>query len=106
MDAKKLHIKEHSISYELNEEELIDLLKIPNQLVDEIDLEKGFFKTGYFIGLTRLGSTQNILNVAPKLDTETTKIDYLSMLSKGMQPKPDRVRSFEATVPAPANIST
>ncbi len=85
MDAKNLHIKEHSISYKLNEEELIDLLKNPNQLVDEIDLEKGFFKTGYFIGLTRLGSTQNILNVTPKLDTETTKINYLSMLSKGMQ---------------------
>jgi hypothetical protein len=85
MDAKKLHIKEHSISYELSEEVLIDLLKNPNRLVDEIDLEKGFFKTGYYIGLTRLGSTQNILNVTSKLDTEKTKINYLSMLSKGMQ---------------------
>ena len=85
MNIKKLHIKEHSFSHELNEEELIDLLKNPNQLIDEIDLEKGYFKTGYYIGLTRIGTTQNILYVTPKLDTDTTKINYLSMLSKGMQ---------------------
>ncbi|NLP57502.1 hypothetical protein [Lutibacter sp. B1] len=85
MNAKKINIKEHSYSYDLNEEELIDLLKKPNQLIEEINLEKGGFKTGYFIGISRLGSTQNILNVAPKLDTATTKINYLSMLSKGMQ---------------------
>ncbi|MBO6880828.1 hypothetical protein [Winogradskyella sp.] len=85
MNAKKIHIKEHSYSYDLSEEELIDLLKNPNQLIQEINIEKGFFKTGYFIGISRIGSTQNILNVTPKLDTETTKINYLSMLSKGMQ---------------------
>ncbi|WP_437397530.1 5-methylcytosine restriction system specificity protein McrC [Flagellimonas lutimaris] len=85
MNAKKVHIKEHSISFDLNEEELIDLLKNPNQLVEEVDLERGYIKTGYFIGLTRLGSTDSILNVTPKLDTEITKINYLSMLSKGMQ---------------------
>ena len=38
MNAKKINIKEHSYSYDLNEGELIDLLKNPNQLIEEINL--------------------------------------------------------------------
>jgi 5-methylcytosine-specific restriction enzyme subunit McrC len=76
-----IHTYEHQQVFSLSEQELICLLKENNRLVDSIDLNEKSFKTGYYIGLSWISERKKTLFVAPKLDNQILKIDYLKMLS-------------------------
>lgn len=80
-----IQTNEHKKMNSLNEEELVCLLKEKNKLIEEVNLNEGYFKIGYFIGLTRIANESKILYVTPKLDDDITRVDYLSMLSLGIK---------------------
>lgn len=63
------------------EEDLVSLLKMPSKLVESVDLRKGEFKTGYFVGLDRICAGRHILYVAPKFEDYDKQTNYLRMLS-------------------------
>ena len=85
MSEHIIHINEHHYCYSLSDTELFALLKEPNKLIDSVDVQQKRFKTGYFIGLTWLTNTGKVLYVTPKLDSATSQIDYLRMLSEGLK---------------------
>lgn len=80
-----IHIHEHQFCDSLTEEELFSLLKEPNKLINDIDIQKNRFRSGYFIGLTWLANTGKALYITPKLDTCMFQIDYLQMLSESLK---------------------
>jgi hypothetical protein len=76
-----IHSHEHRRVNSLTEEELIELLKNKNKLIQYIDLKDKYFLTGYYIGLTWIKQNKKALYITPKLDTDKQSIDYLKMLS-------------------------
>jgi len=80
-----IHINEHKYCYSLSEDELVDLLKKPNKLIETVDIPQKRFQTGYFIGLSWLADTGKVLYVTPKLDSSSQQIDYLRMLSESLK---------------------
>jgi len=80
-----LHKKEYTTSFDLSEEELIDLLKYPTSLIESIDLKNSSYKTGYYVGIAWLANSNKALYVSPKFDNEFENVDYFLMLSKGLQ---------------------
>lgn len=87
MSSNIIHMQEHSFCSSMSEDDLVSLLKNPNPLIDinGVDLIKGGFTTGYCVGLSWLGNTKKALYVSPKLDTDNYTIDYLKMLTLGLQ---------------------
>ena len=85
MLTELVRLKEHSTSSKFSDEELLSILKSDNKLVENVDFNNNCFKTNYFIGVTWLADTETALYVTPKLDEESSRIDYFLMLSKAFQ---------------------
>jgi hypothetical protein len=84
MSEQIIHINEHQYCYSVTEEELIAILKMPNKLIETVEVPLKRFKTGYFIGLGWLADIGKVLYVTPKLDSLSQQIDYLLMLSESL----------------------
>ncbi len=85
MHSQILHTREHCTDSSLTPEELVCLAKEENKLVDSIDHRAGSFKAGYFVGLSWMIERQRVLQISPKLDNETQKLDYLRLLSESLK---------------------
>lgn len=80
MYKQDIHTREHSLIKSFTEEELVCLQKEKNRLITHINLTECSCRTGNHIGLSWIIDRKKILYVTPKLDNESSKINYLEML--------------------------
>lgn len=88
-----IHIKEHE-AHGLPEQDLIQLIKEEQKLVDSIDLKSKTFSAGFFIGASWIANRNKALLVTPKLDSDVEKVDFFSMLSACLE-HPEVLRAID-----------